>query len=33
MMAEDDPVTVAKYAKDHNLLNVSGFKRFKRLAA
>ena len=33
MMAEDDPVTVAKYAKDHNLLNVSGFKRFKRLAS
>ena len=29
---EDDPVTLAKYAKDHNLLNVEGWKRLKPLA-
>jgi len=31
-MAEDDPVTCAKHAKDSDLLDLPGLKRFKRLA-
>jgi hypothetical protein len=33
IMAEDDPVTCAKHAKEHNLLDYPGWKRFKCLAA
>jgi len=29
----DDPVTCAKYAKENDLLELPGWKRFKRLAA
>jgi hypothetical protein len=29
--AKDDPVTCAKYAKQHNLLNTAGWKRFKHI--
>ena len=32
MMAVDDPITCAKYAKENNLLDTPGWKRFKRLA-
>ena len=32
MMAVDDPVTCAKYAKENGLLEAPGWKRFKRLA-
>ena len=31
-MGYDDPASCAKYANDNNLLNVEGWKRFKRLA-
>ena len=31
-IAADDPATCAKYAKEHNLLELEGWKRFKRLA-
>ena len=30
-IAEDDPVTVAKYAKENNLLNLPGWRRLKHL--
>jgi hypothetical protein len=30
-MAKDDPVTLAMYASDNNLLNVPGWRRFNRL--
>ena len=33
ILAIDDPVTCAKYAKDNCLLDLPGWKRFKRLAA
>ena len=32
MIAKDDPVTCAVYAKDNDLLNTPGWKQFKRLA-
>ena len=32
MIASDDPVTCAEYAMKHNLLDTSGWKRFKRYA-
>ena len=32
IIAKDDPVSCAKYAKDYNLLEVPGWKRFRRLA-
>ena len=32
VIAADDPVTCAIYARDNNLLDVEGWKRFKRLA-
>lgn len=32
IIAADDPVTVARYAKENNLLDLEGWKRFKRLA-
>ena len=32
VIAADDPVTCAKYAKDHNLLDLPGWKRFKSIA-
>jgi hypothetical protein len=32
MIAADDPVTCAIYAKDHGLLDTDGWKRFRRLA-
>ena len=32
LIAKDDPVTCAMYAKDHGLLETPGWKRFKRLA-
>ena len=32
VIAADDPVTCAIYARDHNLLNTSGWKRFRSLA-
>jgi hypothetical protein len=32
IIAADDPVTCAVYAKDHGLLDTDGWKRFKRLA-
>ena len=32
LMAKDDPVTCAIYAKDNNLLHLDGWKRFKKLA-
>ena len=32
IMAVDDPVTCAKYAKDNDLLDTPGWKRFKPLA-
>jgi ADP-heptose:LPS heptosyltransferase len=31
-IAADDPVTCAIYAKDNNLLDISGWKRFKSIA-
>jgi len=33
IIAVDDPVTCAKYAKENDLLELHGWKRFKRLAA
>ena len=33
IIAEDDPVTCAKYGKDNDLLDLPGWKRFKRLAS
>ena len=32
IIAADDPVTCAIYARDNNLLELPGWKRFKRLA-
>ena len=32
IIAADDPVTCAAYAKKHNLLNLPGWKRFKTIA-
>jgi hypothetical protein len=32
MIASDDPVTCAEYAMKHNLLDTSGWKRFRRYA-
>ena len=32
MIAADDPVTCAAYAKEHGLLNEDGWRRFKRIA-
>ena len=32
LLAEDDPVACALYAKEHNLLETPGWKRFKQLA-
>ena len=32
IIAKDNPVSCAKYAKDNNLLEVPGWKRFRRLA-
>jgi len=32
MIASDDPVTCAEYARQHNLLDTTGWKRFRRLA-
>ena len=32
LIAADDPVTCAVYAKKHGLLNLPGWKRFKHLA-
>ena len=32
VIAKDDPVTCAIYAKENNLLNVEGWKRFKSIA-
>jgi hypothetical protein len=32
MIAADDPITCAIYAKDHDLLEVDGWKRFRTLA-
>ena len=32
IIAADDPVTCAAYAKKHNLLNLPGWKRFKSIA-
>jgi len=32
IIAADDPITCAIYAKDNNLLELDGWKRFKRLA-
>jgi hypothetical protein len=32
MIAKDDPVTCAIYAKDHNLLELPGWTRFKKIA-
>ena len=32
LMAKEDPVTCAIYAKDNGLLNKPGWKRFKRIA-
>jgi hypothetical protein len=32
MIAADDPVTCAIYAKDHGLLDTEGWKRFRSLA-
>ncbi len=32
VFAEDDPITLARYAKKNDLLNTLGWKRFKRLA-
>jgi hypothetical protein len=32
LMAKDDPVTCAAYAKENNLLDTPGWKRFKHLA-
>ena len=32
MVAKDDPYGCAKYAKEHDLLDTTGWKRFKRLA-
>ena len=32
MIAADDPVTCAAYAKDHNLLTLEEWQRFKGLA-
>ena len=29
----DDPITLALYARDHNLLDVPGWKRFKKIAS
>jgi hypothetical protein len=31
IMAKDDPVTCAKYAKDNDLLELPGWQRFRRL--
>ena len=31
MVAKDDPYGCAKYAKEHNLLDIAGWKRFKCL--
>ena len=33
IIAQDDPVTCAIYARDNNLLHLPGWKRFKRLAS
>jgi hypothetical protein len=33
VMAEDDPIMMTRYAKDNDLLEVPGWKRFKRLAS
>ena len=33
VIAADDPVTCAIYARDNNLLDLDGWKRFKRLAS
>ena len=32
IIAADDPVTCAAYAKKHNLLNLPGLRRFKNIA-
>ena len=32
MIASDDPVTCAEYAKQHDLLETTGWKRFRRYA-
>jgi len=32
MIAQDDPISCANYAKEHKLLNANGWKRFRRLA-
>ena len=32
VIAADDPVTGAAYAKKHNMLNLPGWKRFKNIA-
>jgi hypothetical protein len=31
-VAKDDPVSCARYAKEHDLFNTEGWKRFKRIA-
>ena len=33
VIGKDDPITLAKYAKDNNLLDLPGWKRFKRLVS
>jgi hypothetical protein len=32
LIAKDDPITCANYAKQYNLLNTAGWKQFKRIA-
>ena len=32
IIAKDDPVTCALYARDHNLLDTDGWKRFRKIA-
>ena len=33
LVIADDPITVAQYAKDNNLLDTPGWKRLKRIAS
>ena len=32
LVTGDDPVTIAKHAKEHNMLDTNGWKRLKRTA-
>ena len=33
MFEEDDPINFARYAKENDLLDIPGWKKFKRLAS